>query len=155
MLLAGCTSTIAGTPSPAAPTSSPASKDVFAELNACRLLDDLTAGQGFNPGENKSPRNQCVAVKPDFASYALALDPVQGLNEFDTANPGATTIPVNGRRAMQADVTASACAVAVEAGPHARAVVVVTMVRYSDNAQACPNARAFAEKLEPHLPTGS
>ncbi|OXM74316.1 MULTISPECIES: DUF3558 domain-containing protein [Amycolatopsis] len=149
-----CTSTVAGTPSPAPAPSSSANSDVFAGMNACRILDDLNAGQGFNQGENKSPRNQCVALKPDFASYALALDSVQGLGEFATTNTGVVNISVNGRNAMQADVSASACAVAIEVGEHARALVVVTMVRYSENAQACPNARTLAERVEPLLPKG-
>ncbi|MFD4251797.1 DUF3558 domain-containing protein [Amycolatopsis thermoflava] len=151
---AGCTSTVSGTPSPAPSTSTAPSADVFAGLNACQILDQLNAGQGFNPGENKSARNQCVALKPDFASYALALDSAQGLAEFATTNTGVETISINGRDAMQAVTSTAGCAVAIGVGEHARALVVVTMVRASEDAQRCPNARALAERVEPLLPAG-
>ncbi|GAB3576127.1 hypothetical protein GCM10027445_39700 [Amycolatopsis endophytica] len=153
-----CTSAVSGTPS-AAPTtqnSTPTGSDVFAGLDACQLLDQLNAGQGFAPGENKSRRNQCTASKPGFATYGLALDSVQGLSEFDAANAGATSISVNGRDGMQADIPVGGCAVAVGVGvgvgEHARALVLVTMERASEDAHGCPNARAFAEKVEPLLP---
>ncbi|MFD4193873.1 DUF3558 domain-containing protein [Amycolatopsis thermoflava] len=148
-----CTTTVTGTASPG-PTTAPTSSDVFAGLNACQLLDQVNAGQGFNPGENKSARNQCVALKSGFASYALALDSVQGLSEFASTNSGVVETSINGRSAMQANTSTSGCAVAIGVGEHARALVVVTMVRFEDNAQACPNARALAEKVEPLLPTG-
>ncbi|MDQ0378083.1 hypothetical protein [Amycolatopsis thermophila] len=81
--LSACTSTVTGTASPAASASTgttPTNSDVFAGLNACQVLDQLNAGQGFEPGRNISARNQCNATKPGFGSYALALDSVQGLS---------------------------------------------------------------------------
>jgi hypothetical protein len=158
LLAAGsaCTSTVPGSPSPAPATqnSTAADADVFAGLEACRLLDQLNAGQGFVPGENRSARNQCTASKPTFATYSLALDPVQGLDDFAATEPGATGISVNGRDGMQADIATGGCAVAVGVGDHALALVLVlvTMERASEDAQGCPNARAFAEKVEPLLP---
>ena len=140
-----------GTAAPA-PATSASNSDVFANLNACQVLDQLNAGQGFEPGWNISVRNQCNATKPGFASYALALDGVQGLSEFATANTGVLDISINGRDAMQANASTGGCAVAVEVSEHARALVVVTMARASEDAQACPNARTFAERVEPLLP---
>jgi hypothetical protein len=126
---------------------------VFVGLNACQVLDQINSGQGFNPGRNVSARNQCTASKPDFGSNSLALDSVQGLSEFSNTDPGAVKITINGRNAMQAqDGIGNGCAVAIEVGEHARALVDVGMSRASDDAQACPNAKALAEKVEPLLP---
>ncbi|WP_020416340.1 hypothetical protein [Amycolatopsis sp. ATCC 39116] len=151
---AGCTSTVAGTASPAPTTAPTASADVFNGLNACRLLDQLNAGQGFNPGENKSARNQCVAVKPGWGSFALALDPEQGLSEFATANTGVVNSSINGRRAMQAQTTTGGCAIALEVTEHARVLVIATLSDTADGIRACPDARTFADKVEPLLPAG-
>ncbi|MDQ0378086.1 DUF3558 domain-containing protein [Amycolatopsis thermophila] len=151
-LLTGCTSTVAGTASPATTTKATTEVDAFAGLNACQLLDQLTAGQGFNAGENKSARNQCVALKSGFATLALAFDSTQGLSEFAVTNTGVVNSSINGRDAMQANTSASGCAIAIGIGEHARALVVATMVRFEDNAQACPTAKAFAERVEPILP---
>ena len=151
--IAGCTSTASGTAIPATtlvPNST--ATEVFAGLNACQLLDQLYSGEGFNPGENKSARNQCVAVKPGWGSYALALDPVQGLTEFATTNAGVANISVNGRDAMQAETTTGGCVVAIEVAEHARALVIATLSDTADGARACPDAEAFAEKVEPLLP---
>lgn len=151
--LTACTSTVPGTASPASGTvPSSTAADVFANLNACQLLEQLTAGQGFGPGENISRRNECDALKPEFGTYGLALDPVQGLSEFATTNTAVANISINGRDAMQADIPTGGCAIAIEVTEHARAMVTVSMSRYSENAQACANAKAFAEKVEPLLP---
>ncbi|HET6503495.1 MAG TPA: DUF3558 domain-containing protein [Amycolatopsis sp.] len=156
LILAGCSTTTTGTASPAPTTASP-SNSVFAGLNACQVLDRLGADQGFEPGENKSPRNECVAVKPDpeSASYALGLDPGQGLAEFAASSHSPVTeITVNGRNAMQVtdDRFGGDCAVAIEVSAHARAVIIVTMVSASQLAMACPKAKRFAEQVEPLLP---
>jgi len=151
-ILAGCTSTVSGTATPA-PTSEPArSEDVFAGLNACQVLDDLYAGEGFEPGENKSRRNECGVLKPGFGSYGLALDPAQGLAEFAATNEGVVDTTVNGRPAMLANFFGGGCAVAMEVTEHARALVTVNMSRARDDAQACPNAQSLAERVEPLLP---
>ncbi len=153
-LATACTDTVAGTAAPAAGATATASADVFAGLNACQLLDQLNAGQGFNPGENKSARNQCTASKPEFITYSLALDSTQGLSGFAVDNTGAREISINGRDALQADIPTGGCAVAVGVGEHALALVLATMARASEDAQGCPNAQAFAEKVEPLLPAG-
>ncbi|GAB3570263.1 hypothetical protein GCM10027445_23470 [Amycolatopsis endophytica] len=94
---------------------------MFAGLNACQVLDQLVAGQGFNPGENKT--NDAVA-----------------------------NTSVNGRQAMKADIPLGGCAIAVEVGEHARAMVQVALATGPRDPQACVDAQAFAEKLEPLLP---
>lgn len=147
---AACTSTVAGTASPA-PTSATARADVFAGLNACQVLDQLTAGEGFNPGENKSRRNECGATKPEFGTYGLALDPVQGLREFAEFSDDEVETSVNGRAALQALMPLGGCAIVIEVSEHARAMVQVSLSS-NDDQQACVDAQAFAEKLEPLLP---
>ncbi|GHF09657.1 hypothetical protein GCM10017786_49000 [Amycolatopsis deserti] len=151
---AACTNTVNGLEAPASSVPTTRSTDVFNGLDACQLLDQLNTGQGFNHGENKSARNQCVALKSGFATYALALDSVQGLSEFATTNTGVVETSINGRDAMQANTSASGCAIAIGVGEHARALVIATMVRFEDNQQACPNARSLAERVEPLLPKG-
>ncbi|MDQ0378087.1 DUF3558 domain-containing protein [Amycolatopsis thermophila] len=152
LVATACTSTVAGTASPAPTTSTTKQADVFANLNACRLLDQLNAGQGFNPGENKSNRNQCIATKPEFATYGLVLDSVQGLTEFAVTNAGVVNTSINGRNAMQAGIPTGGCVVAMEVGEHASALVLVTMSDAGQDAQGCPNAESFAERVEPLLP---
>ncbi|NIH84663.1 DUF3558 domain-containing protein [Amycolatopsis granulosa] len=126
--------------------------DVFAGLNACQILDRLVAGQGFDPGENKSHRNQCGATKHDFGTLGVALDPKQGLSEFAQANAAVRSTSVNGRDALQADIPTGGCAIAVEVGEHARALVLATLVTGPRDPQACVDAHSLAEKLEPLLP---
>ncbi|MDQ0376347.1 DUF3558 domain-containing protein [Amycolatopsis thermophila] len=150
-----CTSRVAGTASPApsaGPSPSATYADVFAGLNACQVLDQLTAGQGFNPGENKSRRNECGATKPDFGAYGLALDPVQGLREFAETTEGVVETSVNGRAALQAPIPLGGCAIVIEVGEHARAMVQVSLISGPRDPQACVDAQALAEKLEPLLP---
>ena len=153
LAVTGCTSTVTGTATPATDSTPTAtSTDVFVGLNACQLLDQLNSGQGFNPGENKSRRNQCIATKPEFATYGLILDSVQGLAEFANTNTNVADISVNGRKAMKAGIPTGGCAIAVEVTDHASALAMVTMSRASEDSQACPNAQAFAERVEPLLP---
>ncbi|MEU0468401.1 DUF3558 domain-containing protein [Amycolatopsis sp. NPDC006131] len=151
LLAAGaCTSTVVGTASPA-PTSATASADVFAGLNACRVLEQLTAGEGFGPGENISRRNECDVSKSEHGTYGLALDPVQGLREFAENSEGVVETSVNGRNALQAPIPLGGCAIVIEVSEHARAMVQVSLSS-NDDQQACVDAQALAEKLEPLLP---
>ncbi|NIH81629.1 DUF3558 domain-containing protein [Amycolatopsis viridis] len=149
---AACTATVAGTPLPASGASATPTANLFATLNACQVLDRLNAGQGYAPGENKTRRNECTATKPGAATDSLALDPVQGLNEFAQRNAAAVQTSINGRPAMQADMPLGGCAVAVEVGEHARALVLMTLATGPDDPQACVDAKALAERLEPLLP---
>ncbi|MDQ0376345.1 DUF3558 family protein [Amycolatopsis thermophila] len=150
--VSACTATVAGTASPAPETSPMSSADVFAGMNACQVLDQLNAGQGYEPGENKSRRNECDATKPGVMGNGLALDPVQGLREFAATNKDVVDLTINGRRAMQADIPTGGCAIAVEVGEHARALVLMTLATGPRDPQACVDAQALAEKLEPLLP---
>ncbi|GAB3570281.1 hypothetical protein GCM10027445_23520 [Amycolatopsis endophytica] len=152
----GCTSTVEGTASPApdAGPGSSAASDVLAGLNACQALDQLNAGQGYEPGVNKTRRNECGASKPGVSGNSLALDPAQGLSEFAPTNKAVVDLMVKGRAAMKADIPTGGCAIAAEAGEHARALVLVTLSTGPRDPQACVDAQALAEKLEPLLPSG-
>lgn len=145
-----CSTTVAGTASPV-PNPTPANADVFAGLNACQVLEQLTAGQGFEPGENISRRNECDVTKPGASTYGLALDPVQGLREFAENSEGVVETSVNGRNALQAPIPLGGCAIVIEVSEHARAMVQVSLSS-NDDQQACVDAQALAEKLEPLLP---
>ncbi|MDQ0379681.1 DUF3558 domain-containing protein [Amycolatopsis thermophila] len=152
-VVVGCTSTVQGTPSPATsgtPTSASA-VDPFVGLVACQVLDQLNAGQGFNPGDNISHRNECTATKPGIGSNGLALDPVQGLAEFRETDPGATETTVNGRKALEVQ-NALGCTVAFEVKEHARVLAQMAMSQPENNSQACPLARNLADRVEALLP---
>lgn len=125
---------------------------MFAGLNACELLDRLNEGQGFRPGRNISKRNECTATKMEYGANGLALDPAQGLQEFQAENPGATETTVNGRKALQAKGTSGACSTAIEIGPQARVLADVVMASAHDDDKACPESQALAERVEPLLP---
>ncbi|TVT31543.1 DUF3558 domain-containing protein [Amycolatopsis rhizosphaerae] len=164
VVLVGCSSTTSGTPMPltsiagpstSGPDTSSTSANVLANLNACQVLDQVLAGQGFNPGENKSRRNECGALKPGYGDFDLSLDPVQGLAEFTRTDLDAIKIDINGRNAMQAtEELGGGCSVAMEVSAHARAVVGVTMSSPSQDSLACSNARQLAQRVEPLLPKG-
>lgn len=92
------------------------------------------------------------ASKYEYGANGLALDPVQGLAEFRQTDPGATEMSINGRNAPEAFGEIGGCAIAVEVGPHMRAVINVNMASPRNNPQACPDARELAERVEPLLP---
>lgn len=158
LLATACSNTVTGNPAPSntassgSASTSTATSNVFDTMDACQVLDQLLTGQGFNPGEKVSARNECHASKLDFGTYSIALDPVQGLAEFTSTNPSSVKTSINDRTAMQAQPGEGMCEFVLEVSQHARALAGVTMARAKDSAQACPNARQFAEKLEPLLP---
>lgn len=156
----GCSSAVSGNPVPSGTTSSgpgstapsSAAGDVFGGMDACQVLNQLLTTQGFDPGERVSMRNECHASKLDVGTYSLALDPVQGLAEFATTDPNAVKTSINGRNVMKSQDQEGMCWFALEVGQHARALAGMTVAREKEAAQACPNARQLAEKLEPLLP---
>jgi len=157
LAVTGCSSTTPGNASPSTgaastSTTSTASGNVFGSLNACKVLDQLLAGQGFHPGENESRRNQCTTSKLNFGAYTIGLDSDQGLDDFSSSNTGATKTSINGRNAMQAEPSPGMCVYDLEVGPKAQAMVIANMASSTANAQACPSAKQLAEKLEPLLP---
>jgi hypothetical protein len=121
-------------------------------LNACQVLDQLLAGQGFDPGKNQNKRNECTTSKLNFGAYSIALDSTQGIADFATSNAGATQTAVNGRKAMEFEPSPGMCVYALEAGQNARALAISNMASSTANARACPSAKQLAEKLEPLLP---
>ena len=117
------------------------------------MLDQLLAGQGFEPGDRISRRNECDAVKPGYGTAGIALDPARGLAESQAEEPHSAPTEINGRRALVGTFTgAGTCDVVLEVGEHARASAAVVLVDPAAYAQACPAARELATALEPLLP---
>ncbi|UQS22615.1 hypothetical protein L1857_07170 [Amycolatopsis thermalba] len=159
LAMAGCSETVAGMPSPAEEVSaSPSARspeEALADMDACTVLGQLLEGEGFAPGERKTARNECHASKPDYGTYSLALDPVQGLSEYSRQVPGSAPATVNGREARQGEPFGAGqgmCDFALKVGAHGRAVATATMLRAEQRARACDAARELAAELEPLLP---
>lgn len=155
--MTGCYTTTMGNASKASePTSTGTTGAVnsnpFGTLKACQVLDQLLAGQGFDPGDNQNARNECTTSKIDFGAYSIALDPTRDLTDFEATNAGATQTVVNGRKAMQVKPTRGMCVYALEVGQNALALVLANMADPRQGSQSCPSAKQLAEKLEPLLP---
>ena len=88
---------------------------------------------------------------PDDASPSSGGE-LERLREYRETNDAVTEVSVNGRNALQADIPTGGCAIAIEVGEHARALVQVALVTSPRDPQACVDAQALAEKLEPLLP---
>ncbi|GAB3498036.1 hypothetical protein GCM10027521_48880 [Amycolatopsis cihanbeyliensis] len=120
-------------------------------MNACGVLDELVAGDGFQPGENKTARNECVATKTRYGSAGVVLDPVQGLEEFRRTDPDSVEIKINGRQALRSHDSDGFCDIAMKVSESARAIVGVSPVGSADF-DACTDTKKYAEELEPMLP---
>ncbi|NIH84439.1 DUF3558 domain-containing protein [Amycolatopsis granulosa] len=146
-----CATTVTGAARPASGLRP--GTDVFVGMDACRVLDQLLAGQGFSPGEKERSTNGCTASKYGFGSYALVLDPVQGLEVFRTRYPGTSEISINDRRGLYFyDPRFQFCALALEVTEQSRVLVLASAIK-SGQDQACQNAQGVARRLEPLLPT--
>lgn len=122
-------------------------------MDACTVLEQLVAGQGFQPGVRKTARNECHVSKDEYGTLSLALDPLQGLAELQADDPGLASLRINGREALVGEPEhAGMCELGLEVGEHARALVLATMVDPQNYAQACPAAQELATRLEPLLP---
>ncbi|NYI89685.1 hypothetical protein HNR02_003008 [Amycolatopsis endophytica] len=156
MTLAACTATVSGTPSPEQrPSEAPGAGDALKSLDACTVLNQLLADQGFNPGERKTVRNECVATKIEYGALGIALDPVQGLDDLAGQLAGSATLEVNGRKGIIGQPSGEgSCEVGLEVGEHARAVVIASISRSDLRAQVCTAAQELAAELEPLLPRG-
>jgi len=155
LAVSACSTTVTGTPSPEprATSSSPSAGEALNALDACTVLDHLLAGQGFDPGVSKTARNECHASKLEYGTLSLALDPSQGLAEFEASADAVTQFDLSGRRAVSGvPAGPGTCAVVLEVTEHARAMAGATMLAPERQAQACPAARELATALEPLLP---
>ncbi|GAB3584892.1 hypothetical protein GCM10027445_61670 [Amycolatopsis endophytica] len=150
--ISGCASTVNGSPSPDPQAAAPSGSADLGALDACTILNQLLTGQGFDPGERKTVRNECVATKIDSGARGIALDPAQGLAEYPAQVPGAVPVEVNGRKALQGAPTGdSSCEVALAVGENARALVTA-VISGTAHAQVCAAAQELAADLEPLLP---
>jgi len=155
LALVACSSTVSGTPLPA-PTVSPThatAEDGLRSLEACAVLNQLLAGQGFDPGERKTVRNECVATKLEYGALGIALDPQQSLGDLTGQLPESSHFDINGRNAVIGQPSGEgSCEVGLEVGQRARAVVIASISREDLRDQVCPAAQELATKLEPLLP---
>ncbi|OXM74644.1 MULTISPECIES: DUF3558 domain-containing protein [Amycolatopsis] len=143
--LTACSTTVSGRPTPAPRTTSEAPTPLDA-LNACTLLDQLLAGQGFTPGQRIGVRNECGATKPGYGSVSIALDP-------ERADPPGTPFDVNGRKALIGQFTGpGTCEVVLVVTEHARASATVVLLSGDLQDEACAAAEDLATSLEPLLP---
>ncbi|NIH78776.1 DUF3558 domain-containing protein [Amycolatopsis viridis] len=132
-----------------------AAADVLKSMDACTVLNQLLAGQGFDQGERKTTRNECVATKLDYGGLGIALDPVQNLAELQAQLPGTTGLQISGRKALMGQPSGpGSCEVGLEVDEHARAVVIASISRSDLRDQVCTAAQELATKLEPVLPRG-
>ncbi|WP_216215576.1 DUF3558 domain-containing protein [Amycolatopsis aidingensis] len=155
--LGGCSQEEQGSPQPVEPTNNATSAptnqpgDALASMDACTVLEELLAGQGFGPLESKTARNECGATKIRYGGVGLALAPTQNLAEFAATTPGATSFQINGRDAMEGEGQAGSCLVAMAVGEKARVMTSMNAVG-SSGIDECAEARKYAKQLEPMLP---
>jgi hypothetical protein len=154
--LTGCSTDEPGNALPATTGTSPSraaagesAEQVFSGLVACDLLDELLSGKGYNPGENKSTRNECTTVKSGFGAYSITLTPNQGLEQLRNNYPDAEDIEIQGRPALRA-VKDEICTVSMKVSKDARATVYASYI--VSKKSPCPMAEELAKELEPKLP---
>ncbi|WAL66970.1 DUF3558 family protein [Amycolatopsis cynarae] len=155
--IAGCSSTVPGRALPTPLVSTASSRtgatepNVFGGLDACQVLDQLLAGKGFDPGAKQSASNACAANKSSYR-YQVEFDPEWGLADFANTYRNTVKTVINGRNSLQSNYPYPyICRYALEVARHSRAVVEV-LTSPHESAEACPDAKQFAEVLEPLLP---
>jgi hypothetical protein len=175
-LLAGCTSTQAGTASPAGspagtPSSAPetssssgAGQATTASLQPCTVLaaSDLSGYGSFKDAieKNDSDARTCTyQKKTESASdeglvVSVVIRDNAGLDETNDTGGGVQDVHVNGRKAKVAPSPApTGCVVVLGVGDKARVDVTVSAVSTVD--KACQIAGDVADKsVEPKLPKG-
>jgi hypothetical protein len=138
------------TTSPTSSTTSSSTTSPFIQMDACDVLDKLLKGQGFPKGENKTTRNECVTTKQEYGAVSLVLTANQGLSEFKRKNPKAIDISVNGRQSARLVDYPGTCMIAMKVGQNAS--VRVDTISVDTDVDFCPEAKRYAEALEPSLP---
>jgi hypothetical protein len=174
LVVTGCTSTQAGTPSPAATTSSGAATSgtspagpggaTTTSLDPCSLLlaSDLTS-YGTFIGPNKREEfgaRSCgyVTQVKNSSDPQLGVDvnvrDTQTVDALNDLGGGITQGKVNGRRSALAagSPDLGSCVLAMAVGTSSRVDVFITSA--TDTKQACDVATKVADTVEPRLPKG-
>jgi hypothetical protein len=172
LLLAGCTDTRNGTPSPAgSATSAPSTGEsnsadpgsaTTTSLEPCTLLTpaDVTAYGTFKAGEEKklgkardcSYQKQRTDASEEGGIIGVAIRDDAPLDSVNDTGGGIKDLDINGRKAKQASSQSPlGCTVALGVGDKARVDVNVTAVDAVE--KACQMATEVATKaVEPKLP---
>lgn len=163
--LTACTSTVGGQANPSSTDSTPSTSTAadpanpFAGVDACTILDQALAGQGFPPGVPAvaAAEHSCRTSKPtsgDTPGIDLGLVLQAGGNYRDNVNnpDKASDGKVNGRPAIEEQEPLRAkgqCAIRFQVRD-SRALFSLTFG--SDTAAACKKIEELAPKVEPLLP---
>ncbi|MFD9894617.1 hypothetical protein ACFWY9_35170 [Amycolatopsis sp. NPDC059027] len=169
--LTACSSHVGGQASPSAsgpattrstPTTTDDPSNPFAGMNQCTMLDQLLAGQGFQPATPSlgDPKRACSANKPitdtEPAIVAgLGLYPGQKINENlqnpSQAKPG--KINDSGRPVVMEPEplhSRGQCQINLQVATNSHANVGMTSG--TDTERACKLVQGLAEKVDPLLP---
>lgn len=146
------------TPAPSAPqTTTPDNeqKEVFANLDSCEILREVTASLAYEEykPETLESDNGCRAKKARYGNVSLYFVGNEGIDKLTTSQGTKTTIQVDGRDAVQlsGDGGRGNCYIGIAVTNSARASVALTL---SDgtNEQSCTDAMVVAEAVAPKLP---
>ncbi|MEC3975075.1 DUF3558 family protein [Amycolatopsis sp. H20-H5] len=166
-MLAGCSSPVEGQAKPgtvpsssqasgsASPTSDPSNP--FASMDPCKLLDQVLAGQGYEPAtpDIADPKRSCGTKKGAIqGQLGLALQAGQKIDD-NIANPAkAAPAKINGRRSVQEKEPLGDhgdCTIGMEVQSNSRALVLFNSSSKTTD-EACAAAQDLALKVEPLLP---
>lgn len=161
----GCTTENRGSPTPSsqAPSSdngksSEPSKDVFADLKACDLLEPITSAQGFDPTEVETYQsdNGCGTSKARYGSVSAYLVPNAGIADLKVDGGTKSPTTIDGRDAVELKGNAGkgSCMIGISVTATSRATVSIAMSS-SENDEACAAVRPMAEQIAPKLPRGN
>jgi hypothetical protein len=162
LALSGCASQVTGTPQAGATSAgnttaaTHSNENPFADLNPCKILDQVLAGQGYSAAKRSDAdaAHNCDAKKADYGVIGLALQPGQTIDETVADQSKSTAGDVNGRPAVQerdALGGTGGCDVSMEVKPNSRATVLVTL-QTAGTDEACRLVNDVSVKVEPLLP---
>ncbi|WP_410601880.1 DUF3558 family protein [Amycolatopsis sp. lyj-90] len=164
--VAGCTTENRGSPTPSSqapssenrPSSEP-SKDVFADLKACDLIEPITSAQGFDPVqvETYQSENGCGTSKSRYGSLSAYLVPNAGIADLKLNGGTKSPITIDGREAVEIKGNAGkgSCMIGISATPTSRMTVSIAMANSGTDDDACAAVRPMAEQIAPKLPRGN
>jgi hypothetical protein len=164
LVASACDSKVGGTPqaadTPTNQASTPApssgnSDNPFADMNACTVVDQVMAGQGFPPAQPSAADRfrSCASNKPGDANVGVALQDNAGYDQ-SIPDPSKTSRGHVGPRnaIIERDPIGAAgqCVITIEVKPNSR--VLVSLSGNSPTEQACERVTAIAVKVEKLLP---
>lgn len=166
LLVGGCTAEKQGTPAPSSRAlsgtdqkSTDPTKDVFANLKACDLLEPITTSQGFDQAEVKTYQsdNGCGASKPRYGSVSVYLVPNAGIADLKVDGGTKSSTTIDGREAVELKGNAGkgSCMIGISVTETSRATVSIGLSNSGTNDEACAAVKSMAEQIAPKLPQGN